>query len=411
MSRILGLSAFHPDAAVAAVRDGEFVAGVEEERFRRVKHWAGFPELALRWSANELGGDAKDLAAVAVARQPRAYALRKAWLAVTHPRSLRRAVSRVKNLTAVSSLEGRVAGALGLAKSPPIVPVEHHRAHLASAFFCSPFEEAACLSVDGFGDFVSTMLAHGKGNRIEVLERVHYPHSLGIFYSAMTQYLGFPNFGDEYKVMGLAAYGAPRLASEVAQLVPAVNDTVSGTFRLDLRYFRHLAEGVDMTWASGQPSLGKLWTPAFAELLGPARDPGEELTQRHMDLAASMQAIYEERFFALVRRVLARTGSKRLALAGGCALNSLANGRIFDRTGVKEIFIQSAAGDAGTSLGAALSVHHEFLGRPRTGFVMEHSSWGPRHGEQEVRAARGGDSAGERRGRSLREAGDRHRPG
>ncbi len=383
MIRILGLSAYHADAAAAAVADGCFIAGVEEERFRRIKHWAGFPELALGWCARELG-DAAGVDAIAIAREPRAYLGRKAWLALSHPRSLFRAAGRVKNLYAVASLEGRVKASLGLLQSPPIIPVEHHRAHLASAFYCSPFEEAACLSVDGFGDFVSTMLAHGRGNKLEILDRVHFPHSLGIFYSAMTQYLGFPHFGDEYKVMGLAAYGSTRFVSEVTQLVPPLPD---GTFRLDLSYFRHLSEGVDMTWESGEPTLGRLFTPKLERLLGPSRPPDEPLAQRHMDIAASMQAVYEDRFFALVKRVLKLTGTNRLALAGGCALNSLANGRIFDRTPVKEIFIQAASGDAGTSLGAALYVHHDVLREKRSGFVMEHSSWGPQYGEAEVRRA------------------------
>ncbi|MEO8276022.1 MAG: carbamoyltransferase C-terminal domain-containing protein [Thermoanaerobaculia bacterium] len=390
MIRILGLSAYHADAAAAAVADGQFIAGVEEERFRRIKHWAGFPDLALGWCAKELG-EGVPVHAVAIAREPRAYLARKAWLALTHPRSLGRAAGRVKNLHAVSSLAGRVTAALGITQSPPIVPVEHHLAHLASAFYCSPFDEAACLSVDGFGDFVSTMLAHGRGNKLEILDRIHYPHSLGIFYSAMTQYLGFPNFGDEYKVMGLAAYGSLRFASEVSQLVPHRED---GTFRLNLSFFRHLSEGVDMTWEAGEPALGRLYTPALEKLLGPARKPDEPLSQRHMDLAASMQSIYEDRFFALVRRVLKLTGTNRLALAGGCALNSLANGRIFNRTGVKEIFIQSASGDAGTSLGAALYVHHDLLGEKRSGFVMEHSSWGPAYSETEVRRALAAGIAG-----------------
>jgi carbamoyltransferase len=385
VTRLLGLSAFHPDAAAAAVEDGRFVAGVEEERFRRVKHWAGFPEQSLRWAAGELAGDDLDsIAAVAVARQPRAYLARKAWLALTHPRSLARAASRARNLAAVSSLDGRIAAALGRERAPRIVAVEHHVAHLASAFFVSPFEEAACLSVDGFGDFVSAMLARGSGSRIEILERVHFPHSLGLFYTAMTQYLGFPHFGDEYKAMGLAAYGEPRFVAEVGRLVPASD---AGLFRLDLAFFRHLSDGVDMTWEDGEPELGRVFTPALERLLGPARRPDEELTQRHMDLAASMQRVYEERFFALVRRVLKLTGSKRLALAGGCALNSLANGKLFETTDVEDVFIQSAAGDAGTSLGAALWAHHAVLGRPRRGWTMEHSAWGPAFDDAAVRRA------------------------
>ena len=384
MSRILGLSAYHADASAAAVVDGRFVAGVEEERFRRIKHWAGFPEQAARFCLEEMnGGDLQGVAALAVARQPRAYLARKALLALTHPRSLRRAMGRARNLRQVASLEERIAAAFG-GPAPPLHAVEHHLAHVASAFFCSPFEEAMCLTVDGFGDFVSTMMAVGRGNSLEVLDRVHFPHSLGLFYTAVTQLLGFPGFGDEYKVMGLAAYGEPRFAEPLGRMVPPLPD---GTFALDLRYFRHLSEGVDMTWEDGSPELGLVYTPALAGLLGPPRQPGEELAQRHKDLAASLQRVYEDRFFALVRALQRRTGLKRLALAGGCAMNSLANGKLFDRTDVEDVYIQSAAGDAGTSLGAALYAHHAILGAPRGGFVMEHSYWGPAYGEEAVRQA------------------------
>jgi len=382
---ILGLSAYHADAAAAMIVGGHFVAGVEEERFRRTKHWAGFPEQALRWCVDAAaGGDPREVELFAVARRPRAYLARKAWLALSHPRSLPRAAGRLRNLLQIETLASRIGATFGLGSPPRLLPVEHHLAHLASAFFCSPFEEAACLSVDGFGDFISTMIARGRGNRIDVLNRVAFPHSLGVFYSAMTQYLGFLDFGDEYKVMGLAAYGEPRFTRELDQLVPVRGD---GTFRLDLRFFRHLSEGVEMTWEEGAPEQGLLFTPALEQLLGPARRRDEELGQRHKDLAASMQAVYEERFFALVRRALSDTGSRKLALAGGCALNSLANGKLFDRTEVEEVFIQAAAGDSGTSLGAALWAHHVELGRPRDGWVMEHSHWGPAYDEAAVRAA------------------------
>ncbi|MFL6194523.1 MAG: carbamoyltransferase [Thermoanaerobaculia bacterium] len=384
MSRILGLSVYHADASAAAVVDGRFLAGVEEERFRRIKHWAGFPEAAIRFCLEEMnGGGLEGVTALAVARQPRAYLGRKALLALSHPRSLRRALGRARNLRQVASLEERFTAAFG-GPVPKLHAVEHHLAHVASAFFCSPFEEAMCLTVDGFGDFVSTLIAVGRGRSVEVLGRVHFPHSLGLFYSAITQYLGFLGFGDEYKVMGLAAYGEPTFADKLAKVVPARPD---GTFALDLRYFRHLSEGVDMTWEDGSPELGLIFTPALEELLGPARRPGEELTQRHKDFAASLQKVYEDRFFALVRALQQRTGLKKLALAGGCAMNSLANGRIFERTDVEDVYIQSAAGDAGTSLGAALYAYHVLLGAPRDGFVMEHSYWGPRYGEEEVRRA------------------------
>jgi carbamoyltransferase len=384
--RILGLSAFHADASAAAVVDGRMVAGVEEERFRRVKHWAGFPEEALRFCLAEAGGGIGDMGAItdlAVSRKPRAYLFRKAALALSHPRSLGRAASRVKNLAQIGTLEERIASTFGAGQAPPLHTVEHHLAHLASAFYCSPFEEALCLTVDGFGDFVSTMLAVGRGSSIEVLQRVTFPHSLGLFYTALTQYLGFLHFGDEYKVMGLAAYGEPSFATEIARIVPGRPD---GTFHLDLRYFRHLSEGVEMSWEDGAPTQGIVFTEALEALLGPRRRPDEELTQRHKDLAASLQKVYERRFFALVHALQRRVGLKRLTLAGGCAMNSLANGKLFAETDIEDVYIQAAAGDAGTALGAALYVQHAVHGEPR-GWVMEHCYWGPGYGAEEIRRA------------------------
>lgn len=381
---VIGLSVYHADASAVAVESGRLAAAVEEERFRRVKHWAGYPDVALRWSLEELGGDADAVEAFAVARRPRAYLARKSWLALTHPRSLPRAAGRLRNLLQIEALAERLRETFGYSAAPRVVPVEHHVAHLASAFYPSPFEEAACLSVDGFGDFLSTMIARGRGGKLEVLDRVCFPHSLGVFYSAITQYLGFLGFGDEYKVMGLAAYGEPRFVEPLRKLVPARSD---GTFRLDLHYFRHLSEGVEMTWEDGAPDQGILFTPALDDLLGPRRQREDPLEQRHKDIAASMQRVYEERFFALVRRALELTGSKKLALAGGCALNSLANGRLFDHTDIEEVWIQPAAGDAGTALGAALWAQHEVFGVPRDGWVMEHSSWGPEYDEAAVRQA------------------------
>jgi carbamoyltransferase len=382
---VLGINAFHGDAAAVTLSNGGIAAAVEEERFTRIKHWAGFPERAIRHCLGEInGGSLEGIRAVAVSRQPKAYAWRKAALALTHPRNLGRALVRVRNLAQVGSLQRRIVGVFGFGEhKPPVIPVEHHVAHVASAFYCSPFEEAACLSVDGFGDFVSTMLAVGRGTRTEVLQRVFFPDSLGLFYTAITQYLGFPKYGDEYKVMGLAAYGEPSFAEKVRGLVPAMPD---GTFRLDLRYFSHLSEGVDMTWDDGEPTLGDVFTPALDELLGPRRCQAEDITQRHKDIAASVQFVYEERFFALVREVLDRTKLKCLALAGGCAMNSVANGKLFEHTDVEDVYIQAAAGDAGTALGAALHVHHAVFGASRD-FTMRHAYWGPEYGEREIRSA------------------------
>lgn len=385
--KLLGINAYHGDASAALVEDGRLVAGVEEERFTRIKHWAGFPEHAIRFCLREASDsghrDAENLV-VAVSRQPTAYFLRKAALALTHPRSLGRALARVRNLAAISKLGERLEETGGgIPAGCKTYPVEHHLAHVASAFFCSPWEEAMCLTVDGFGDFVSTMLAVGRGNSIEVLDRVFFPHSLGQLYTALTQYLGFPKYGDEYKVMGLAAYGEASFVEELRQVVPARDD---GTFVLDLEYFRHLSEGVDMTWDDGEPRLGDVFSPKLENLLGPRRHPDQELSQRHKDIAASLQAVYEERFFSLLRALQQRTGLKRLCLAGGCGMNSVANGKLFDSTDIEDVYIQAAAGDAGTALGAALYVQHAIHGEPRN-FVMDHCLWGPKYSAAEVRRA------------------------
>ncbi|MGH9443113.1 MAG: carbamoyltransferase family protein, partial [Thermoanaerobaculia bacterium] len=263
--------------------------------------------------------------------------------------------------------------------------VEHHRAHLASAFFVSPFDQAACLTVDGFGDFLSSMSAVGRGNRLEKIDDVMFPHSLGIFYTAVTQFLGFPKYGDEYKVMGLSSYGSPSFLPQMRRIVRLEDD---GQFTVDLSYFVHASDGATMTWENGEPVVGPLWSKEFPELLGPAREPGSELTERHHDLAASLQAMYEEAFFHRVNWLQKKTGMTALCLAGGCAMNSVANGKLFSKTDFRDVFIQSAAGDAGTALGAALSVWHEVLGNPRS-FVMEHSYFGPDFGDAEICEALG----------------------
>lgn len=386
MSVVLGVNAFHGDASAVAVGGVEDPVAVAEERFTRVKHWAGFPRQALTFVLEEAtGGDWNEVTALAVARKPRAYLARKAWLALTHWRSLPRTLRRLANLRVVRSFGARVEAEFGLppGTGPQVHSVEHHVAHVASAFFASPFEEAACLTVDGFGDFVSSMQAVGRGNTIEVLDRVHFPHSVGLFYTALTQHLGFMRYGDEYKVMGLSAWGEPRYAKELRDVLIL---QPRGRFALDLRYFRHLREGVEMTWEDGEPVLGPVYSQRLAELLGPPRAPDEPVEQRHKDLAASVQQVYEEALVHMVRWVIQRTGLRRLCIAGGCGQNSLANGKLYEQAGLDALFVQPAAGDDGTALGAALWVRHAHLGHPRD-WSMKHAYLGPRFDEQAVLGA------------------------
>jgi carbamoyltransferase len=257
--------------------------------------------------------------------------------------------------------------------------IEHHRAHLASAFYASPFEEAAVVSVDGFGDFSSVMWGVGRDNQLEILGSVQFPHSLGLFYTAFTQFLGFPKYGDEYKMMGLAAYGEPRHSQEVREIVR----TDDGAVRLNLDYFIHHSIGVDMSWDGGEPLLGNVYSDKMIEAFGPARAPRSEIEQRHADLAASVQAVFEEQYFALLNSVYQRTKLKKLCLAGGVALNCAANGKIFEKTPFEDVYIQAAAHDAGTSIGAALYVWHQIL-RQRRSFVMRHVYYGPEYSDIEI---------------------------
>jgi carbamoyltransferase len=291
-------------------------------------------------------------------------------------------MSRVANIVQVARLSSERPGTiLSDLKRARIHKVEHHRAHLASAFFASPFEEAAVVSVDGFGDYTSIQWGIGRGNRISVQGSVLFPHSLGILYTAFTQFLGFPKYGDEYKMMGLAAYGEPRFAQQVRQIVK----TESGSCRLDLDYFTHHSQGVKMTWDGGEPVSGSIFSRKMLDVFGEARSPRGEITDRHADLAASVQTVLEENYFALLNHVYQSTGQKNLCLAGGVALNCAANGKIFEQTPFRDIYIQPAASDAGTSIGAALSVWHERLNQPRA-FVMQHAYYGPAYSDREILA-------------------------
>jgi carbamoyltransferase len=380
---ILGINAYHGDASAAIVVDGQLVAAVEEERFTRVKHAAGFPRNAIA-ACLAMGGVAPtDVDHVAVSRDPRANLLRKAWFALRNRPGRELVTDRLRNAGKIRRIADRIADSLGPSPTRRVHRVEHHPAHLASAFFASPFEEAAVCALDGFGDFVSTSSGVGRGNNIAVSDRVYFPHSLGLLYLAITQYLGFWRYGDEYKVMGLAPYGTPDLDDRVRQLIRL---EPGGRFILDLSYFRHWSDGVSMTWDDGEPVVGPVYTGKLEELLGPARRPDEPLVSRHESIAASVQVVFEEAALHVLNALQARTGLRRLCLAGGCAMNSVLNGKIRERTPFREVYVQPAAGDNGTALGAALYVWHQGLGHPRA-FVMRHGYWGPEFGEGQIASA------------------------
>jgi carbamoyltransferase len=379
-SLILGINAYHADAAACIVRDGVLIAAAEEERFRRIKHWAGFPSSAIAYCLDEAKADLGDLTHVAVNRNGRANFLRKFAYVASHRPNPRLLLSRLRNRRQVAGIAEELKSLPGRSFAGRVEHIEHHLAHLASAFYPSPYRDAVVVSVDGFGDFASAAWGSGNGTALSLDGRVAFPHSLGIFYQAMTQYLGFPNYGDEYKVMGLAAYGDASCRDEVSRLMSLRDD---GGFALDLKYFHHYDQDIAYEWQGGEPHCGALFSPALIEALGPQRQPDAPIIDRHRNLAFATQAVYEQAFFHLLNSLQHRYGHTALALAGGCAYNSVANGKIRDRTAFKHCYLQSAAGDAGGAIGAAYAVWHRFGARTAP---ITHAYWGPSASDTEIAA-------------------------
>ncbi|MBZ5528145.1 MAG: carbamoyltransferase [Acidobacteriia bacterium] len=381
---ILGLNAYHGNASAAIVCDGKLIAAVEEERFNRVKYAAGFPAAAVRYCLEAAGLQLSDIDHVAVPRDPYARLATKLFYALRMPSFARERAKVLVKFTGVPEALAQSQDAAPGALRAKFHRIEHHQAHLASAFFVSPFEQAALLSADGLGDFASTMWGAGAGPRMKIQGSVAFPHSLGLYYTALTQYLGFLKFGDEYKVMGLAAYGQPESMDVFREIVLAHGDA----FRLGLDFFVHHRTGPEMSWANSDqtPVLGRLFSDELARRLGPARDPEAPLEQRHHNLAASLQARLEEVYLGMLRGLAERTGLKSVCLAGGVAFNCVANGKIFDQTPFENVYVHPAAGDAGLAVGAAFHVWHQKLGKPRS-FVMDHAYWGPEYSKEKIRAA------------------------
>ena len=355
--KILGINSFHPDSSACIIVDGKIVAAIEEERIVRLKHWAGFPAESIKACLKLANLEISDIDKIAVNRDPKAHQADKIYYTISNRPSLTNLYDRIKNRKAVSNLSTLIADLFGISDSEikkKMVPVEHHFTHLTSTFFTSPFEKSVILSIDGFGDFLSTMWGLGDGKNIDVGDFVTFPHSLGMLYQSITQYLGFPNYGDEYKVMGMAAYGKPVYVEKIRELVKPTN---GGKFELSTDYFNHPIEGVSMEFDGGYPIIGNVFSPKMIELLGEQRKKDEPVGQKHKDIACSVQQVYEEILFHILNHLSKEYPDiKNLCLAGGCAQNSLANGKITSRTNFESVWIQPAAGDSGGALGAALAV-------------------------------------------------------
>lgn len=365
---IIGINAWHADASAALVVNGALIVAIEEERFTRKKHWAGFPGQAIEFCMREAGLSWEDIDFFAIGRDPKAKMGKKLMYLAQHPAGSMHAVrGRLQNRRQVASVAEELAVLSGLPAGVfkyKVRNVEHHRSHLASAFYASPYQEAACLSVDGSGDFTTTMMAMASDNRIEILNSIDFPHSLGIFYTAFTQLLGFPHYGDEYKVMGMAPYGRPIYKDRIADIISHQHD---GTFRLDLSFFRKGTAGIISYDEDFIPVVAPLFSSKLADVFGPPRNPSEPLSQHHKDLAASVQSVTEDTLFFMMEHLYKKTGCANLCLAGGVAQNSVANGKISLRTPFKNVYIPSAGHDAGISMGCALyTAFNEGRVPPRT---------------------------------------------
>lgn len=403
MNLIIGINAFHPDSSVCALQDGKLVAAVAEERLgKRIKHVSGFPGRALSAVLKMAGATIRDVDYVAIGNDSNANLGAKVGHVLSTPfKSARGVVTHFQRRAKMQSIQQLVAEACGVAEGEcrfQVVRVEHHLAHIASSFYASNFDEAAGFSYDGSGDFASAMFARCQGNRIEVLDRVHVPHSLGFFYTALCQFIGFERFGEEYKVMGLAAYGQPAYLDLMRELVTFGNAerlktemlkkaAPLGQFRLKQEYFRPLGKNLEeCVDEKGEIVLPPLYSEELVKRLGPPRQRGVELSQRDKDVAASCQAHFEEMVLRCLAALHERVPASNLVTAGGCALNGVCNARILRDTPFNKSYIQCAASDDGTAIGAALYVWNSVLGKPRAG-AIEHGFWGQEHSVADMEAA------------------------
>ena len=378
---ILGLNAYHGDASAVVVKNGVVIAAAEEERFNRTKHWAGIPTQAIQFCLQFANIDISDISHVAINSDGRKNKWKKLKYVLSCQSSLKlileKAKLRSKKVGVLQALENQIEGDWS---GIELMEIEHHLCHLASAYYPSGFQSAALLSVDGFGDFSSSAMGQGNGSEISIDEFVHFPHSLGIFYQAITQYLGFPNYGDEYKVMGLSSYGSPDYVSSLQEVLQISRN---GNYQLGLKFFRHHKEPLGYEFNDGVPQFDRLYSTELEKLLGPARDASKPIAEKHQNIAASAQHLYEQALFGLLNKLHAISGSENLAIAGGCGMNSVANGKIIQNTPFKKVYVQPAAGDAGGAMGAAL-VAWQKLKRDFDQPVMPDAYLGPAYSSEEI---------------------------
>ena len=380
---ILGLNMFHADASAALVQDGEVIFAIAEERLNRIKHYAGFPSLAVKACLDFAGAKITDIDHIAVGQDSDANLSRKVQYAAANPARILNFIRLRQRKQPMRDVGSLLAKALDVDSKTLRFQehhLEHHIAHIASAYYCSPWDKAAGFSYDGSGDFVSTMMARCEGNHIEVLDRVFLPDSLGSFYTMICEFIGYLQYGDEGKVMGLAPYGRDTLCDQLDEVIGLRN----GSFRLDPSFFKPLGSDQGMqVLPDGTVRLARHFSPRMVKAFGEPREPRTEITQREMDLAYAMQRRFEDVLFHLLNQLYRHVPCEHLAMAGGCALNSVANGKLFAHTPFRQTWIQPAAGDEGLAIGAALHTYHAVLKQPRRS-VMKDAFLGPEFSDARI---------------------------
>jgi len=379
--KIIGINAYHADSSACLVIDGKLINAVEEERFTRIKHWAGFPIQSIKFCLENANLKISDIDKISLNFDPNANLLKKILFIIKKKPSVGLILNRLKRKKKYQSIKTILDKEFTDDKfKGDIENIEHHYAHLSSAYHVSPFDKACVLSVDGFGDFASTAWGYGNKNEIKIDKKIYFPHSLGIFYQAITQYLGFKNYGDEYKIMGLAPYGKPTYVNELKKIVKLKSN---GDFELNLNYFKFFKKNFSYKWDSGKVIIDDLYSNELIKLLGPDKEKTETIDDFHKDIAHSTQKLYEEAFLNILNNLYNKYQNDNLCIAGGCGMNSVANGKIKNHTKFKNIYIQPAAGDAGGSIGAAFATHFKNPNNKRS-FHMNHAYWGTSFNENEI---------------------------
>ena len=379
---IIGINSHHPDSSACIIKDGKLIAAVEEERFTRIKHWAGLPVLSIRHCLNEAKIKLSEVEYISVNRDPEANFFEKFKFILRQRPSYKLILDRLKFRKKYKDNKKMIMKEFEdqefLGK---MINVEHHICHLSSAFNISPFKKSCILSVDGMGDFASTVWGFANDEKISIDEKIYYPHSLGLFYESITQFLGFNNYGDEYKVMGLAPYGKPTCVNKLKNIL-LLND--NGSFKLNLEYYKFHKSHQEYQWSSDNVKNVYLFSNKINDLFGKPRNKNEDINQFHKDLAHSTQILYEKAFYGLLNKIYEKHKNDNICIAGGCGNNSVANGKITKYTPFKNVYIQPASGDAGGAIGAAYYTWNNILKNKRN-FVMKHSYWGNSYSNEHIK--------------------------